>query len=135
MDMQEAVLDESDTRNATESYKSKIAPIVAELRNACYKAKIPMFATFAVSDDGIKTEYVREILSPAMLGVRITQNQIRSFIRIMQGYKLVAPEDDDEIPIGGNLEIPIQDMILNEPGSIDPSVVDIDVIYGETEID
>jgi hypothetical protein len=81
----------------TEAYETTIAPIVAELEKACYRAKVPMFASFAVQGDRKGTCYRNSYLSPCSVRKTLANDQMAQHIRVVQGYKVIAPEDETEV--------------------------------------
>lgn len=87
----------ASTYDNTEVFNKSIAPIVAELERACYRAKIPMFASFAVQTDKNGTTYRNSYLSPASIRKKLVDDQMAQHIRVMQGYKVIAPEDETEV--------------------------------------
>jgi hypothetical protein len=79
-----------------EAYDQHVHPIVQELEKTCYREGIPMFAAFAVKDDGRTTEYRNTYISARTLRRPLSSNRMAHFVRIVQGYKTIAPEDEAE---------------------------------------
>lgn len=88
----------ASTFDSTEAYDATIAPLVEELERACYRAKVPMFASFAVQGNNKGTTYRTSYLSPCTIRKKLADDQLAQHIRVMQGHKVIAPEDETEIP-------------------------------------
>lgn len=79
-----------------DAYDQRVQPIVQELEKTCYREGIPMFAAFAVKDDGKMTTYRNTFISARTLRRPLSDNQMAHFVRVVQGYKTIAPEDEAE---------------------------------------
>lgn len=80
-----------------EAYEERVEPIVRELEKTCYRERIPMFAAFAVQDTGKETVYRNTYVSPCTVRKSLSQDRMAHFIRVIHGYKVIAPEDDTEL--------------------------------------
>jgi len=86
----------------TESYKETIEPELRKLAAKCYSLGIPFFAAVAIKEDGIKTEYKYQMVSPAVAAREISDDRISRFCNVVKGYEVVSPNDMismDEITI------------------------------------
>lgn len=85
--------------NKNDVYKSQLADKVSEIRKICIQEKIPCFMSFAVKDDGNKTEYQHEMVSTGLADEPLSQNYIADFVNIINGlYAQNAGQGDNEDP-------------------------------------
>lgn len=62
--------------------------------------KLPFFFTMAVGDTGDKTEYRKELYSPQILGVDLTDDTIRKHELIEAGFDPVPPRENFTMDMG-----------------------------------
>lgn len=77
--------------DATQVYRNEIQPLINKIEKICYENRIPMFAAFATKEIGRKTEYTHVYLSPIYVQNELKDDRLREFIRVIQGYRVVAP--------------------------------------------
>lgn len=77
--------------NKEEIFNQEIAPIVQELKSACFKQGIPMFLSCAVKDAKPDTEYINEMVSPSQLNVTLGDDKIAEMVKILNGF-VAVPE-------------------------------------------
>lgn len=80
-----------------EIYEAQIEPLVKEIEKICYRERIPMFAAFAIKDDGKETTYCNAYVGSRTVRKNLTQDRMVHFIRVVRGYKVIAPEDETEL--------------------------------------
>lgn len=73
--------------------KEKIAKPLKEIMNVCRENEIPVFFAVAVTDDGEKTEYLSEILSPAVAEKELTDDKITKMLNVMNGFDTLPPRE------------------------------------------
>lgn len=84
-------------KDKTEVFDKEVKPLVEELKKLCYKRKIPMFMAFAISENSKMTRYKNEILTTAQMRMNpLKDDRISHFVRVIKGYKTIAPEDEME---------------------------------------
>lgn len=71
--------------NKNNIYQSQLADKVSEIRKICIQERIPCFMSFAVKDDGDKTEYQHEMVSTGLADESLSQDYIADFINIING--------------------------------------------------
>lgn len=80
-----------------EVYKSTIQPMIKELEKVCYQNGIPIFVACAVGEDGKHTAYQYAHMGPTNLNMTLSDDKLADFVRVIQGYRVIAPEDQAEI--------------------------------------
>lgn len=89
-----------------DQYKEQVVPAVTELLRVCYRNKIPVFLAFVLADNGIDTMYHNEILTPTTLGLSpLSSDYLQEFVRVIQGYQVVSPQDMAEFEVGTEGEL------------------------------
>ncbi len=91
--------DTSHIYNKQEEFEDKIKPLVDEIERLCYKGKIPMFASFAIQNSARDTNYHNMFISPKIVNQKLQKDFMKQYIRIINGYKVIAPRDETEIPM------------------------------------
>lgn len=76
----------------SKKYEDTVLPLVQEVQKVCYKLNIPFFMTFAVADDGRKTEFVSEIYDEVAAGIPLTQDYINKMACVLRGFIVVPNE-------------------------------------------
>ena len=88
---------EKEKFDYSKEYDEKIKPLIFKLRKQCYHAGIPMFVTCAVADDGNKTTYKSEMLSPRVTQKEVSQNYIADMVNILNGFTTIPPTEQVEL--------------------------------------
>lgn len=87
-------------------FESKIRELSREILMHCSQHQIPVFMSFAVENDDEKTTYVNELLSPAFLGVELTDNKFPNHALVMDGWRTIPPfqrpSDEEEMEVVSN---------------------------------
>lgn len=76
-----------------EELKNKIQ----ELARFCMFNGIPLFVTACLSDDGEKTEYVSEMVSPDVLSVNLSDNRFPKYVNVGLGFETVPANEVIEV--------------------------------------
>lgn len=97
----------------SEKYSAEIAEMVFELRKKCFEAGIPFFVSCAVSDDGKHTEYVNDMISPADIDKKLSQDKIAEYVKMLNGFIAVPEQRPAEMEIDMD-DIGIANMITDE---------------------
>lgn len=88
---------ESVNFDVTQVYRNEIQPLINKIEKICYENRIPMFAAFATKESGRKTEYTHVYLSPTYVQNELKDDRLREFVRVIQGYRVVAPSFVEDI--------------------------------------
>ena len=81
----------------SEVYKHSVLPIIKELERVCYQNGIPVFTACAVTETGKETFYQHSLMGPTNLNMQLSDDKLAEFIRVIQGYRVIAPDDFAEI--------------------------------------
>ena len=95
---------ETSVFDKRKDYKSQIEEKVEELKHLCNKANIPMFFAACLSNDENETNYIVELLSPGVCGVKLKKDWFNRFVNVTMDFDTVAPAanvsfDMDEIKL------------------------------------
>ena len=99
MPRKKAVVTEFDAR---ELYQTEVEPVMKQLYAFCHLHKIPMYATFAVADDGKDTEYQQWAVTSFDAGKTLQTDRVKDMIKISNDFELVPKRtilefDEDEL--------------------------------------
>ena len=84
-----------DVFDQTETYKSKIAPLVKEIKGICSAHKIPFFISFTIaSGEEGEIAYKRDALTPTALKLEISNCMMYPLICIAAGSKAVPASSE-----------------------------------------
>lgn len=73
-------------------YKEKINDIIMQLRKDCIEYGIPMFATFAIKDDGKKTDYASVSVAPVFINKFLSDDKIIKHTKVDLGFDEMVEE-------------------------------------------
>lgn len=90
--------------NKTKKYEDDILPLMKRILIYCNEYNIPMFATFAVSDDGKKTTYNTEVVTAASLGLTISEDHLVKHASILSGWDTIPVAQPSEFLDEDDLE-------------------------------
>lgn len=96
--------------NERETFKKKIEAKMKEVENLCYNARLPMFAGFAVEDNGMQTDYKYFVVTPQMTQRKYSQDKISKFVKIGAQLPISAQGNSDDMIEMGDFEVPILEM-------------------------
>ena len=85
-------------------YKKEIAPLIQDLLVACDRYQIPMFATFAIQDNGKDTVYQSEMISSLNAGVALSNDLLPKHVNILNGFDVVPYLDVKTLDLEEHLE-------------------------------
>lgn len=87
------------TFNNASVIKNDIQPLIRALKDVCIQNNIPMFIAVAEKDNGTDpTSYYTEILSPVILGMKLTNDKISPMLKVVnEGFDLVPSMLQDTI--------------------------------------
>lgn len=88
---------ESDRFDKTQEYNDEILDLVVKLRIACNRNKIPMFVSICTKNDEKGTVYKNEMVSAASSGIKLKDDKLVEFVKILNGFKAVPNVDDFDI--------------------------------------
>ena len=91
-------------------YKKEIAPLIQDLLVACDRYQIPMFATFAIQDNGKDTVYQSEMISSMNAGVTLSNDLLPKHVNILNGFDVVPYLDVKMLDLDEHLETEDPDM-------------------------
>jgi hypothetical protein len=74
-----------------ELFKKYAEPIMKQLVGVCSSYDIPMFFAACVSDNGEKSEYIKEIISPESHKIKLSQDVFSDLIAVTLGFTTVPP--------------------------------------------
>ncbi len=77
--------------------KDEIVDTVLRLKALCRQYGIPCFVAMPEVEDGKKTQYYTEILSPAVLEMELSDDRISQMINVINGFDTVPPRSAIEI--------------------------------------
>lgn len=80
-------------RKHEEELKNKIQ----ELTKYCMFNGIPLFVTACIDDNGKKSEYISEMVSPDVLDVNLSDNRFPKYVNIGLGFDTVPANEIIEI--------------------------------------
>lgn len=110
-------------------YQEHILPLVKEILLYCDEYHIPVFMTFAVSDNGKQTEYATEMISAVAAAEKLKDDQLVKHAAVVSGFEVVpvlgpsAIYDEEEIlaeeAANGNMESADGTERLNPEGMVD----------------
>ena len=87
-----------DVFDQTETYKSKIEPLMKKIKKLCNSHKIPFFTSFTVAaDEEGKISYKRDTLTPTALKMDLDGCKIYPLICIAAGSKAVPLLEPEEL--------------------------------------
>ena len=90
--------------NQTKKIEENILPLLKRILIYCNEYKIPMFATFAISDDGSNTAYSTEIVTAASLGITISDDHLVKHASILSGWDTIPTAQPSEFVDDDDLE-------------------------------
>lgn len=73
--------------------KSKVVKPLGEIVKVCKENQIPFFFAIPMTDDGEKTEYFSEILSPAVAERELADDKITRMLNVMNGFETIPPRE------------------------------------------
>lgn len=91
--------------NKAEIYEQKIAPLVANLKRACYREGIPMFFCAAIRDTEKGMAYQNEMVSFAVVTAQTDDDRIAKLVNVIMGYDVVPHEPILEMEFGEDLDL------------------------------
>ena len=74
-------------------YQEHILPLVKEVLLYCDEYHIPVFMTFAVSDNGKQTEYATEMISAVAAAEKLKDDQLVKHAAVVSGFEVVPSSD------------------------------------------
>lgn len=80
----------------TEVYK-KVKPLIQKVIDICSANDMPMFFTTCVKDDGHKSEYINESVTPRSHGIILSQDRFSDHIAVAIGFNTVPPVERPDI--------------------------------------
>lgn len=86
--------------NKEQEYDEKIAPLIKNLMLECQKIGVPMFFSAAVANEGGKTKYRSEMISPLVFNTELYDDKLTSELLILNGFvpsKGDIPIEDEEM--------------------------------------
>lgn len=86
-----------DCFDKTEEYNDEIIDLVTKLRIACNRNKMPMFVSICTKNNEKETVYKNEMVSAASSGIRLKDDKLVEFVKILNGFSAVPREDELDI--------------------------------------
>lgn len=83
--------------NKKETFEKEIASKLQELAQLCNYHQIPFFAAICVANNGKETEYVSEMISPAITGCELTDDRFPKYVNIGLGFDTVPSNELIEV--------------------------------------
>ena len=78
-----------------EEFNENILPLIVELRKQCAIHKIPMLATFAVTNDEKHTDYKSFGMFSDPEDIYLTDDRLKQEMLAIAGFKMVSPKHID----------------------------------------
>ena len=78
----------------TKEYNDEIIDLVAKLRIACNRNKIPMFVSVCIKNDEKGSVYKNEMVGTASAGIKLTDDRIVKFVNVLNGFDTIPKRDD-----------------------------------------
>lgn len=78
----------------TEEYEKEIMDLIAKLRIACNRNKIPMFVSVCVKNDEHNSIYKSEMIGTASAGRKLTDDKIIKFVNVLNGFETIPKRED-----------------------------------------
>ena len=85
--------------NKEKIYKSKVEPLVDELRQICNQENLPMFLAVCTANSQSGTTYHKEAVTSTTHGVALKEDLIPKFINITLGFETIFPSEIPDILI------------------------------------
>ena len=79
----------------TKDYEREVAPILIKLEDACEKARIPYFYCVCKKAEGDAREYAKNALSPSVLGIADSGNEIDQHMAVSAGFPVSFEKEEE----------------------------------------
>lgn len=79
--------------NIDEETRSALTDAVNRVMYICQLNKLPAFVSIAVSNNENSTEYLNEVYSSTANYVNLTDDRVRKYMLIANGYEVVPPRE------------------------------------------
>ena len=79
----------NETYDKTLNYRTKVLPLVEQLKEILEKEEIPYFMTFCLANNKETSIFQQEGASSEVYGIELTKDQIKEHIKVANGFKAV----------------------------------------------
>ena len=95
---------EVDTTYNKQEMKKELKEKIDDLRIFCATNGIPFFVTCAIKNDKKKTEYLNELIDPALFGIHLNEDYIHEHLKVSKGFRAATNGEPLELEFETSIE-------------------------------